>query len=162
MEPGQQCSCDCRQWEYAGRPLYLSHASPTCSAGPTPQSGLGLRVWGLRAPQSSGFQRDFVVGLRPLPEHFGAPDCICWSLLVAPRRGLLRSYWQLLPRSRKRGDLRELHGLWSFGCIREPFGQRRIREPFGQRRVGEVKASFLAMGTLGQSLEGGGCQAGMT
>ena len=48
--------------------------------------GLGLRVRRrLRAPQSSGFQRDFVVGLRPLQEHFGASDCIFWSLLGAPK-----------------------------------------------------------------------------
>ena len=97
MEPGQQCSCDWCQWERAGSPpLYLGHASPTCSAGQTLQSngcntiqGLGLRVWGLRAPQRSGFKKgDLGVGLRPLEEHVGASDCISWSLLVRQGGGL--------------------------------------------------------------------------
>ena len=33
--------------------------------------GLGLGVWGLRAPQRSSFQGDLGVGLRPLQEHVG-------------------------------------------------------------------------------------------
>ena len=63
--------------------------------------------------------------LEPLPDLF-------WSLPGAPRRRPLR-WRQLLPRSKKHGDLRELHHT-SFGCI---------PEPFGQRRVGELKASLL-------------------
>ena len=63
MEPGQQCSCYCRQWERAGSPLY---------------------------PRSSGFQRDFGVGLQPLQKHCGASDCIfrvCW----VPKGGGLKT-----------------------------------------------------------------------
>ena len=102
-------------------------------------------MWCLRAPQGSGFQKgDLGVGLRPLQEHVGASACIFWGLPGAPRRRPLR-WRQLLPRSRQHGDRRELHGFWSFGCI---------REPFGQRPVGEMKASlFRAAGTAGQSFE---------
>ena len=59
--------------------------TPTCSVGQTLQpnvcntiQGLGLRVWGLRAPQISGFPGDLGVGcgrcrnmLEPLPAFFG-------------------------------------------------------------------------------------------
>ena len=95
---------------------------------------------GLRAPQSSVFQGDFGVGLRPLQERVGATNCIFWSLPGPPRRR--PQHWrQLLPSRRKRGDLRELP-LWSFGCI---------RSPLGDQRVGELKAS-----SSGQSFEFGG------
>ena len=117
----------------SGSVLYLSHASPHLLCGTDPAikrvQHLGVQVF------------NEILGLgcsrcRSIVELLTA----FWSLLVAPRWRPL--HWQLLPRSRKRGDLRELHGLWSFGCIREPFGQRRIREPFGQRRGGEVKAGM--------------------
>ena len=59
---------------------------PHLLSGTDDNSGSGIEgVAALRAPQSSGFQRDFVVGLRPLQEHFGASDCIFWSLLGAPK-----------------------------------------------------------------------------
>ena len=77
--------------------------------------------------------------LEPLPAFF-------WSLPGALRRRPLRRR-QLLPSRRKHSDLRELHGFWSFGCI---------REPFGQRRAGEFKASFRATGSSGQSFQFGG------
>ena len=146
MEPGQQCSCDWRQWERAGSPLlYLGHASPTCSAEQTLQSngcstiqGLGLRVWGLRAPQRSGFQKgDLGVGLRPLQEHVGASDCISWSLPVPQGGGLYAGGFSQAEES----------AVTFENCTGASVASG---SPLGDERVGELKASL------------GGCQAGKT
>ena len=133
MEPGQQCFCDCRQWECAGSPplFILAPCKDSATQRVYHNSGSGNEGVGPAAPQSSGFQGDLGVGLRPLQEHGGASACIFWGLPGAPRRRPLRwqpLHWrQLLARSRKHGDLRELH-LWSFGCIRELSGQRKCGE----------------------------------
>ena len=96
----------------------------------------------LERQRQQGF-RSFLISigipaLQRLPSKPGLP---------APRRRPLR-WRQPLARSRKHGDLRELHGLSNFGCT---------RELFGQRCAGELKSSlFRVAGTAGQSFEFGG------
>ena len=129
-------------------PLCLGHASLTCSAGQTLQSnacntiqGLGLRVWGLLAPQRSGFQGRFWGWAAAV-----AGTLTCWSLCLhflesagCPKEAALYTDGSFSQEAESMVTFENCHR--SFGCM---------REPFGQRRAGELKASlFREAGTAG-------------
>ena len=136
--------------------------APTCSAEQTLQSnacntiqGLGLRVWGVCGLlRVQVFKEILGLGcgrcrnmLEPLPAFFG----VC----RVPQGGGLYAAGSFSQEAESTVTFENCTVFKSFGCI---------REPFGQRRVGELKASFIPRnGHFRAELRiWGGCQVGKT